>query len=96
MFYEDRPEGRPDLRAVLNIKVHGDTHDDKMHAITAIAAWLDVDLAERNGTWFAQREWTDPGGSLIILEAHYTPDHDKAYALRQQAVHAAPAGTDAR
>ena len=42
----------------------------------------------RHGTWYAQRRF-GTGPDSILVEAHYTPDHDEAQRLRVTAKTAA-------
>jgi hypothetical protein len=86
MYFDNHESGRPHVAdAVLNIKVGGDTEDEKVAGVAAIAQWLGVKKDFRHGTHFAQRRWGVSGESLTV-EAHYTPDPDVAFAaLREQA-----------
>jgi hypothetical protein len=68
---------------VISLKVEGRSHAEKMAALSAIAKFLDVEPDFRNQVWFAQRRFGEPGCS-ITLDAHYTPDHDAAFAALQQ------------
>ena len=84
MYFDNHEKGRPHVAdAVLNIKVGGGTEAEKVAGVAAIARWLGVEKDFRHGTHFAQRRW-GTGGESITVEAHFTPDHDAAFAALQQ------------
>lgn len=85
MYFDNHAQGRPHVAdAVLNIKVGGNTEAEKIAGVAAIAKWLGVEMAFRHQTYFAQRRWGVSGESITV-EAHFTPDHDAAFAALQQA-----------
>ena len=84
MYFDNHEKDRPHVAdAVLNIKVGGGTEGEKVAGVEAIAKWLGVRKDFRNGTHFAQRRWGVSGESITV-EAHFTPDHDAAFAALQQ------------
>jgi hypothetical protein len=92
MYFEEHPEGRPALSAVLSLNAKG-TVAQRVAYVEQIAAWLGVTVTERYGTRFAQRLFTDERGDRLIIEAHVTPDRDAAYHAIVQAAtgaHARP------
>jgi len=84
MYFDQHPDGRPEVASVLNLKVDGHTDAEKTARVSSIAKWLGVPMTFRNGTYFAQRRWIAPDGESILVEAHFTPDHDAAFAALQQ------------
>jgi len=84
MYFDNHETGRPHVAdAVLNIKVGGGTEAEQVAGVAAIAKWLGVEMDFRYQTYFAQRRWGVSGESLTV-EAHFTPDHDAAFAALQQ------------
>ena len=91
MYFEDRPDGRPPVNAVLSLKAPPAlTRAERVAWVQEMADWLGVDKTERYGTHFAQRLFTDERGGRIVVEAHTTPDKNAAFAMQQAA------GQDAR
>lgn len=84
-YFDTHENGRPDIDAVLNIKVKGDSNAERIARVSEIARWLGVGVEFRNETYFAQRRWIAPDGESLTIEAHFTPDHDAAFAAMQQA-----------
>jgi len=85
MYFDNHENGRPQAGdAVLNIKVKGTGDVEKIAGVSGVARWLGVNMEFRNGTYFAQRRW-GTGGESVLVEAHFTPDHDAAFAMLQQA-----------
>lgn len=78
-YWDCHPGHRPDLghEPLINIRAQGRI------AVDAVADWLGVGVAPVCGTFIAKRHF-GPAGNGLILEAHFTPDHDAAYALRLQ------------
>jgi hypothetical protein len=77
MYFDNHQKGRPHVAdAVLNIKVGGDSEEEKIAGVAAIARWLGVEKDFRNGTHFAQRRWGVSGESITV-EASYAPDPDR-------------------
>jgi hypothetical protein len=84
MWFARHPGGPPLGDRNISLEVRGRGHAQKMASLSAIAKWLDVRPDFRNGVWFVQRRFGEPGNS-VTLDAHYTPDHDAAFAALQAA-----------
>lgn len=86
MYWDQHPAGRPDVGCgpVINIRVQGGNAAEGVAGVAAVARWLGVEPAFRNGVHIAQRRF-GPDGNSIVIEAHYTPDHDAAFAALTRA-----------
>lgn len=83
-WYETHQDGQPPLGdRTLSFQVTGRTHAEKMESLWAFARFLDTTPAWRNEVWFVQRRFGAPGSS-ITLDAHYTPDPDRAFRVMQR------------
>lgn len=83
LYFDEHPEGRPaPARAVVRFELGTGTGAERLAELERIAAWLGVKPDFRNGTWFAQREWAERGEASVLVEAHWTPDKDAAWALQ--------------
>ena len=80
LWFEQHQDDAPPLGdRTVSLQVTGHSHAEKMAALSAIAKFLGADMVPRNEVWFVQRRFGEPGNS-VTLEAHYTPDHDAAFA----------------
>jgi hypothetical protein len=91
-YWDNHPEGRPDIghEPVINFRVKGDGERERVRAVSGIAAWLGASVDSENGTFMVQRRF-GPSGESLLVEAHFTPDHDFAYSLRMQSARKAAA-----
>ena len=79
LYWDNHHDGAPEMhQPVINIRAAALTE------VQAVAAWLGVEVHERYGTHLAQRRF-GTGDDSIMVEAHFTPDHDRAHALRTEA-----------
>ena len=84
LYWDNHPGGRPEPgNPVINLRARSDQE------VAAVARWLGVEMHFRNGTWFAQRRFGSGDDGTILVEAHFTPDHDAAHAARLAAKEAA-------
>jgi hypothetical protein len=85
-WLEQHQDGQPPLGdRFISFQVQGAAHAEKMASLWALARFLDAPPEFRNEVWFVQRRFGSDGNS-ITLDAHYTPDHDAAFAvLRREA-----------
>jgi hypothetical protein len=79
-YWDCHPGNRPDLghEPMINVRAHG------LSAVEGVADWLGVTASPVCGTVIAKRHF-GPDGAGLILEAHFTVDHDAAHVLRLQA-----------
>jgi hypothetical protein len=86
MYFDDHAGDAPDIghEPMINIRVKSGTERERIAAVAKVAAWLGVPLTHENGTFMALRRFGPPG-ECVIVEAHYTPDHDLAHAMRLKA-----------
>jgi hypothetical protein len=79
-YWDCHPRNRPDLghEPIVNVRAAD------LAVVQGVADWLGVVAKPVCGTFIAQRHF-GPAGNGLILEAHYTADHDAAHALRLQA-----------
>jgi hypothetical protein len=83
-WYETHQDGQPPLcDRTLSFQVQGRTHAEKMENLWEFARFLQVQPQWRNEVLFVQRRF-GTAGSSITLDAHYTPDPDRAFRLMQQ------------
>lgn len=86
MYWDQHSKGRPDLghEPVISFHLKNEgTPEERIAAVKAVAKWLGVRERFENGVWFAQRRFGTRPHSILV-EAHYTPDHDAAFAALQR------------
>ena len=72
----------PAYRVLADVALWFEQHQDDAPPLGDRTVSLQVtghSHAEKNEVWFVQRRFGEPGNS-VTLEAHYTPDHDAAFA----------------
>ncbi len=82
VFYRTHPGAPLPQQPTLSIRVpdSAESREEKIAAVEAVAAALGVSPVWRNGVLYACREF-----GPLLLECHYTPDHDAAFALQRSA-----------
>ena len=82
VFYRTHPDAPVPQKPTLNIRIpdSAESREDKIAVVEAVAAALGVSPVWRNGVLYACREF-----GPLLLECHYTPDHDAAFALQRSA-----------
>lgn len=82
LFWENHRANAPEVHELrMNLRIAGDgTTEERIAAVQAIADWLGVPVVKRYGVHIAQRRF-GTGDDSVIIEAHFTPDQDAAYAL---------------
>lgn len=79
LYWDSHPAGAPLMhQPVLNIRA------SSLAEVEAVAAWLGVPVHERHKVHHAQRRF-GTGEDSILVEAHFTPDFDAAFAAMRDA-----------